>query len=96
MQVIFDTLLIQMNTMMVFYPGSCIIQGYAFLEWPCFQLNAINSFILDTAIAGSLYTSINHILYGTVQINEQLLHHFIDARVYTIEAKACAPFIHRI
>ena len=74
--------------MTAFYPGSCVVRGYAFLKRPRYQANQINSFVLDAAIAGSSYTLVDHVLYGTMQVDENLLHRFIDARVYTIEAKA--------
>ena len=80
--------------MTVFYPSSCIIRGYAYLELPRFQHHTINSFVIDAAIAGSSYRSTDHVLCGTLQFNERLRHCFLDARIYSIQAKACSvPYV---
>lgn len=47
----------------------------------------MNSFVVDAAIAGSSYRLNDHVLCGSLQFNEQLRERFVDARVYSIEAK---------
>lgn len=73
--------------MTAIYPGSSVIRGFTFLEHPRFQSGTINSFIVDAAIAGSSYLTVDHVICGTLQLKQRLFDRFVDARVYSIEAK---------
>ena len=55
----------------------------------------MNSFITNAAIAGSSYRSTDHILYGTLQLDDNLPQLCVEARIYYIEAKVSAkPHTH--
>ena len=55
----------------------------------------MNSFIINAAIAGSLYWSTDHVLYRTLQLNNDLPQLCIHAWIYYIEAKVYAePLTH--
>ena len=67
-----------------------MIRGYAYLEHARFQRGVVNSFIVDAAIAGSSYRTVDHVLCGSLQINKGIVDRIVDARLYSIEAKVCS------
>lgn len=70
---------------------SCLAsRGYAFLDQLHFQGGLMNSFIINAAITDCSYWSTDHILYGTIQLDDDLPQLCVQARMYYIEAKVHA------
>ena len=75
--------------MKTIYPGSTVLQCYAYLAHPRFEESTVQTYILDAAIPGTAFGHQNRFLTCSLRFRDYNDFGFRGRGVYVIEAKVC-------